>query len=439
MAALLWFVTGASAAGLVAALPSGATIAETGNSSRHAGAQGAQQPDKRKLPSAQEPGKPVSQRQGESSPPADRLDGFDVEIVSPRPTQDIAGRVRVRAEVAADQPSAVSAVDFFIDGRLMFSDAEAPYELLWNAGRPAQHRIEVRAYGPGRQVATDALETGLRGGESVLGGFSARVERVELHARIEEEERIEGPLDTGMFQVFENDVLQPVVAVERVVDLPLAVGLLIDHSGSMLSQLDTALDAAAAFVDGLLTHPDDKAFVLGFADVPIVFQEFTNDAVRLADSISLIEDGRHTAMYDAIVSASKRFAGIDGRRAVILLTDGADEGSDNDFREAIAAAQRADVALYPVAVELAPRHARERWILQRLAEETGGRLFSLGRRSDPTSIYEAIQDDLRAQYRISYSPLVAGGLGEWRELQIRLRGNEDGKLKVRSRPGYFAQ
>ena len=342
------------------------------------------------------------------------------------------------AEVAADRPSAVSAVDFFIDGRLMFSDARAPYELLWNAGRPAEHRIEVRAYGPGRQVVTDAIDTGTVSSGSSLAGFSALVERVELHVRVEGQMPPEGPLDASMFEVYENDVLQPVIAVERVADLPLAVGLLVDHSGSMLERLETALDAAAAFVEGLLTHPDDKAFVLGFADRPIVFQEFTNDAARLAESISLIDGGRDTALYDAIVAASRRFAGIDGRRAVMLLTDGADQGSEHRFADAIAAAQRADVALYPVAVELSPRYARERWILRQLADKTGGRVFSLGRRSDPGEIYQAVQEDLRAQYRISYAPLVPGGGGEWRELSIRLRGDTDGELRVRARPGYFA-
>ncbi len=433
MAALLWFVTSAS--------PTGAVTASL-------------QPDPSLHPqppygSTQEPGKgkPVpsgvgvadGQQDGDAKNVARPLSGFEVAIVAPTPTDDVAGRVRVRAEVAADRPAAVSAVDFFIDGRLMFSDAEAPYELLWNAGRPAEHRIEVRAYGPGRQMVTDALETRFDAGASLLGGFSARVERVELHALIENEDELDVPFDTTMFEVLENDVLQSVVAVERVADLPLAVGLLIDHSGSMLAQLDTALDAAGAFVDGLLIHPDDKAFVLGFADVPIVFQEFTNDTDRLAGSISLIEDGRHTALYDAIVSASRRFAGIDGRRAVVLLTDGADEGSDHDFRDAIEAAQRADVALYPVAVDLSPRHARQRWILQRLARETGGRSFSLGRRSDPTPIYEAIRDDLRAQYRISYAPLLAGGEGEWRDLEIRLHDRFGDKVRVRSRPGYFAR
>ncbi len=377
--------------------------------------------------------RPVFQADGE-------LQRFGVRIVSPTVSDEVVGRVNVKAEVVADEPSAVTAVDFFIDGRMLFSDAEAPYELLWNSGRPADHLIEVRAYGPGRQMVSDVLHTNLANvGSVATGGYSARVERVELHVRVEGRRNAAVETPAAAFEVFENGVQQPVVAVERVADLPLAVGLAIDHSGSMLEQLDNALDAAGAFVEGLLTHPNDKAFVLGFADVPVVFQEFTNDTVRLADAISLIDSGRYTALYDSIVAASRKFVGVDGRRAVVLLTDGADHGSEYDLREAIAAAQRADVALYPVAVELSPRFVRERWVLREMAEKTGGRLFSLGRRGDPAKIYQTIEEDLRSQYRISYTPLIPGGEGEWREVEVRVKGERDGDLKVRSRPGYFAQ
>ena len=177
----------------------------------------------------------------------------------------------------------------------------------------------------------------------------------------------------------------------------------------------------------------------GQADVPIVFQEFTNDSERLGDSIALIDDGDYTALYDSIVAASRKFDGIDGRRAVILLTDGADSDSDHTFREAVVAAQRADVAIYPVGVELSPRFVRERWILRELAEQTGGRIFSFGQRTDPKEIYEAIEEDLRSQFRISYAPTIPGGDGEWRELEIRIQGADGHEQKVRTRPGYFAQ
>ena len=376
--------------------------------------------------------RPVFQATGE-------LERFGVQIVSPTISDDVVGRVNVKAEVVADEPSAVTAVDFFIDGRLLFSDAEAPYELLWNSGRPADHLIEVRAYGPGRQMVSDVLHTNMVDmGSAATGGYSARVEWVELHLRVEARGNVAVDLPDDAFEVFENGVLQPVVAVERVADLPLAVGLAIDHSGSMLAQLDSALDAAGSFVEGLLVHPNDKAFVLGFADVPVIFQEFTNDTARLADAISLIDTGRYTALYDSIVAASRKFVGVDGRRAVVLLTDGADQGSEHTLREAIAAAQRADIALYPVAVELSLRFARERWVLREMADKTGGRMFSLGRRGDPAKIYKTIEEDLRSQYRISYTPLIPGGGGEWRELEVRVRGDRGGDLKVRTRPGYFA-
>ena len=74
------------------------------------------------------------------------LQRFQVKIVSPRPIDEIVGRLTVRAEVVTERPSGVSAVDFFIDGRLLFSDVEAPYELLWNPGSFAEHLIEVLAY-----------------------------------------------------------------------------------------------------------------------------------------------------------------------------------------------------------------------------------------------------------------------------------------------------
>ena len=412
-----------------------AEIVSAASEQQQSGKQSAQKPTPKKAP-AKAPAAispaPVFESTGE-------LQRFGVRIVSPTHTDEIVGRVSVRAEVAADRPSAVSAVDFFIDGRLLFSDAEAPYELLWSAGRPAAHVIEVQAYGPGRQMVSDVLRTSFATPASGLGGYSARVERVEMHVRIEGGDGLPASPDTSTFQVYENGVEQPVVSVERVADLPLAVGLLIDHSESMLSRLETALDAAGAFVGGLLRHPNDKAFVLGFANVPIVFQEFTNDSERLAESILLIDDGNYTALYDSIVAAARRFDGIDGRRAAILLTDGADSGSDHTFREAVAAAQRADVALYPVAVDLSPRFVRERWILRELADRTGGRVFSLGRQTDPKEIYEAIEDDLRAQFRISYAPIIPGGDGEWRDLEIRLRGAAGDDHRVRTRPGYFAQ
>lgn len=369
------------------------------------------------------------------------LEDFRVRIVSPVAGQTVSGRVSVAAEVIADRPTSVRGVDFIVDGRMLFSDVEPPYELLWNAGEPAVHRIEVQAWGPGRQMVHDALGTGAPGPGGAAGvAYSARVERVEIHVRVEGPASDRVPASPEAFTVMEEGRPQPVMAVERVSELPVAVGMVVDHSGSMIERLRRAREAAGEFIDGLIEHPNDKAFLMAFADVPVLIQAFTNDIERLQESFSLIRQGRFTELYDAIAAAAGRFAGVDGRRAVVVLTDGADQGSELDLDQAIAAAQRADVAIYPVAVEVEPRFIREWWVMRRLALETGGLFFGLGRRDDPADVYEAIAEDLRSQYRITYAPVRPGGSGEWRAVVVELaEGLEEEDLEIRARPGYYAR
>lgn len=368
------------------------------------------------------------------------LQGFRVRISSPPPDSMLVGRVKVLAAVEADHPEGVRSVDFFIDGRMLFSDVDAPYEMIWDAGRPAAHRIEVRAYGPGRQVVHDVYEGGAAGADpSGTIGYYARVDQVEVYVSVEAKHGGALPLPPGAFEVLEEGRLQEIVAVERVSELPLAIGMLVDCSGSMVDRLDKTLEAGTTFIEGLMTQPQDKAFVMSFSDLPTMMQGFTNDTSRLSDAFSLIRRGSYTALYDSVIAAAESFAGVDGRRAVVVLTDGHDEGSDERLQASIAAAQRADVALYPVGVDLSIRFFRERWVLGRLAEATGGRVSYLGRSGDPSSIYEAIAEDLRAQYRITYTPLIAVGGGEWRSIEVRLKGDGREDLKVRARPGYYAQ
>jgi Ca-activated chloride channel family protein len=147
-------------------------------------------------------------------------------------------------------------------------------------------------------------------------------------------------------------VQQPISAVDRSEDLPVAVGLMLDTSGSMIHQLGRAIDTADAFIGGIMQQEQDKAFVMSFADLPAVLQQFTNDRDRLVTSLNLINSGRYTRLYDSIVFASLQFQGHEGRRALIVLSDGADSDSEARLDDAIAAAQLRDVAIYPVAVGL---------------------------------------------------------------------------------------
>jgi len=240
--------------------------------------------------------------------------------------------------------------------------------------------------------------------------------------------------------ILEDELPQRVVAVERVGELPLAVGFMVDASGSMVARLGVALDSAASFIDGMVQQPQDKAFVMAFADLPSMLQTFTNDVDRLVDSLELISNGRYTRLYDSLVAAVAQFRGHAGRRALVLLTDGHDARSDARLDDAIRAAQRADVAIYPVAVDLSNRYFHERWVLERLARSTGGRVSDLRRLDRPSRIYEGIAEDLRAQYRITYRPVRAGGSGEWRAIEVLLAEAERFRsTRIRARPGYFAE
>lgn len=359
---------------------------------------------------------------------------FRVELTSPRPEGLVSGRVELLAEVSGAQPDTVLFVEFEVDGRVLFADSQAPYELIWNTREIAAHTVVARAYGPLGEVAEHRVVTAAP--PALEQTFQARAEQVEMYVHIEGSPA----LDAANFRVLEAGVQQPISAVDRSEDLPVAVGFMLDSSGSMVRQLGRAIDTAGSFIDGIMQQEQDKAFVMSFADLPSVLQQFTNDTDRLVTSLDLISSGRYTRLYDSIVAASEQFRGHEGRRALIVLSDGRDSDSDVGLADAIAVAQRHDVAIYPVAVGLSSRYFAERWVLTRLARETGGELFDLGARDNPRRIYQQIAQDLREQYRITYTPLKPGGEGEWRTVEIRLTDPQRNKQRtLRTRSGYWAQ
>ncbi len=362
------------------------------------------------------------------------LRDFRVELTSPAHRDMLSGRVELRAEVHADRPDEVLFVEFEVDGRVLFADATAPYELIWNTRDAAAHSIVARAFGPAGKVVEHSIET--EAPPPAAEVFRSRVAQVEIYVHIAGR----ADLSPADFSVIEAGVSQPISAIERSADLPVAVGFMLDSSGSMVRQLSYAIDTAGTFIDGIMRREQDKAFVMSFADLPAVLQQFTNDTGRLVTSLDLISTGKYTRLYDSIVAAARQFEGHEGRRALVMLSDGSDSDSDMRLNEAIVAAQRHDVAIYPVAVGLTGRYFRERRVLQRLAEETGGEMFHLAARDNPRRVYEQIARDLREQYRITYTPLNPSGDGEWREIEVRLAdAQRSDHRKLRTRPGYWAR
>jgi VWFA-related protein len=247
-------------------------------------------------------------------------------------------------------------------------------------------------------------------------------------------------------------------------DLPITLGILLDTSGSQYRVLPLEQDAGSRFLEQVL-RKKDEAFLLSF-DVDVdLLQDYTNSAHLLARAMQKAEintaggngaagipgagggtvpvygDPKGTLLYDAVYLASnQKMTQETGRKAMILLTDGEDEGSDHKIGEAIAAAQRSNVMVYVILI--ADRAAYGGWgysgysAMKRMTEETGGRLIDVGNNGKKLeAAFQQIQDELRTQYVATYTPTNTKLDGSFRRLTVECKG--DG-LKIQARRGYFA-
>src|SRR3989475_7079409 len=224
-------------------------------------------------------------------------------------------------------------------------------------------------------------------------------------------------------------------------DLPLQVGLLVDASNSVRDRFKFEQESAIEFLNQTVRPRYDRAFVVGFDVTPEVTQDFTDNTEALSRGVRSLRPGGGTAMYDALYFACRDKllkAPQSGpvRRAIILLTDGDDNMSHVTREEAIDMAQRADVIVYTISTNVTgSRHAGDK-VLERIADATGGRPFFPFQLNDVANAFVEIQDELRSQYALSYTPANLRSDGRYHTIEI-LAQNHKG-LRVRSRRGYYA-
>ena len=171
------------------------------------------------------------------------LQDFNVRLVAPQGDDVVSGRVELRAEVAADRVDEVLFVEFEVDGRVLFADATAPYELIWNPREPAAHVIVVRAFGPAGTVVEHVVRTAAPPAVPAAGAFRSRADQVEVYVHVDADRRQFAAAD---FALFENGVEQSLLAVDHSSELPVALGFMLDSSGSMLRNLGYAIDTAGS-------------------------------------------------------------------------------------------------------------------------------------------------------------------------------------------------
>ncbi len=295
--------------------------------------------------------------------------------------------------------------------------------------------------------------------------FKTGVEVVQLFFNVKDKH---GALIPGLakdnFDVFEDGKPQTIKYFKAETDLPLTLGILIDSSGSQMRVLDMEKTVGGSFLESIL-RPKDEAFVISF-DIDInLLQDFTNSVSRLKHALNqaTINTGgvgcsggpigpqgpipcsstgpRGTALYDAVYLASHdEFAHEVDRKAMILLTDGEDEGSRLKIKDAIEAAQKADAICYVLLIADRGFYGGFGYsgdsAMKKLTQETGGRVIEVGNKIEKLrQAFDQISQELRSQYSAGYTPTNTNRDGSFRKVEIKPK---QGDYKVQARSGYYA-
>lgn len=268
--------------------------------------------------------------------------------------------------------------------------------------------------------------------------FKAQVENVILHATVvDEKNRLVTNLDRSAFTVFENGQQQKVIAFGRS-DVPVAMGIVIDNSGSMREKRDKVNKAALNLVRA--SNPQDQVFVVNFNDEYYLDQDFTGDITKLKEALEKVEARGGTALYDAIVASAdhlKKSAKLQ-KKVLFVVTDGEDNASRESLEQAVRRLQEENgPTVYSIGILGEEKAHRAKRALETIAERTGGICFLPKTLDEVDEISRTVAHDIRNQYTLGYKPTTPKSVGGYRTIQLEARAKGYRKLTVRTRSGYY--
>lgn len=242
------------------------------------------------------------------------------------------------------------------------------------------------------------------------------------------------------FQVYEDGVPQRIRLFQRE-DVPVTVGLVVDHSGSMGPKLRNVITAARTFVQS--SNPKDEMFVVNFNEKVILGLpgaiRFTNRSDELERAILMTPATGQTALYDAVGDALERLqAGSRDKKVLIVISDGADNASARTLGETLEMAGRSSAVIYRVGIFDAADPDRNPGVLRRFARATGGEAFFPSQLNEVVATCERIAHDIRNQYTIGYVPANPAPPGAYRAIRVVAGAPGRSRLSVRTRAGYIA-
>jgi Ca-activated chloride channel family protein len=290
------------------------------------------------------------------------------------------------------------------------------------------------------QVASPATPQPPDATESNVFVFRKEVEEVVLHATVvDDKQRIVTNLDRSAFAVYENGQPQAITSF-RHEDIPVAMGIVVDNSGSMREKRQKVNAAALNLVRS--SNPSDEVCIVNFNDEYYLDQDFTSDIKKLKEGLEKIESRGGTALYDAVVATAdhlKKNAKLD-KKVIFVVTDGEDNASSESLEQAVRRLQAENgPTVYSIGIlgeEEHPRRAKR--ALQIMSERTGGIAFFPKTLDEVDEITRTIAHDIRNQYTIGYKPSTPKNQGGYRQVKVEAHSRSYGKLTVRTKSGYYA-
>lgn len=278
--------------------------------------------------------------------------------------------------------------------------------------------------------------------------FSSDVQVVNVLATVRDKKSaIVRDLEKDDFSLVEDGRPQNIRYFARESDLPLTIGLMVDTSMSQVKVLDAERGASFRFLDQVLRENKDHVFIMQFDLTVQTRQALTASRRDLDQALTMVDTptrnqlrnqyGGGTLLFDAIVDASQdTMSKQQGRKALIVLSDGGDNGSDASLDSAVDAAQRAETLIYAVLYTEGGFGSGEgRRIMQHLAKESGGSFFEVSKKFTVDQVFALIEEDLRSQYSLGYVSDRPAQIAEFRKIQLTVKRPS---LIVQSRDRYWA-
>jgi Ca-activated chloride channel family protein len=271
--------------------------------------------------------------------------------------------------------------------------------------------------------------------------FKANVEEVHLNATVvDDRQRLITNLDKNAFTVYENGQLQQIKSF-RHEDIPVALGIVIDNSGSMRDKRPKVNTAAVNLVKS--SNANDEVFVVNFNDDYYLDQDYTNNVPKLKESLERYETRGGTALYDAVLASNEHLMKAPNleKKVLFIVTDGEDDASLNTLEQTIRKVQQENgPTIYTIGIldDQGSHKRRAQRALREMAESTGGVAFFPESLDEVDRITQQIAHDIRNQYTLSYKPTNPQSHGGYRNVKVEARARGFNKLQVRTRSGYYA-